>query len=286
MNAYAASRLPFALRPFERVAWVSDSARQVWEPRMSRIRLMALRARLGLVASGGARAAVLEIPVQTTKQVIDWIGALHLPWHAAGVDRARNARRLAVGAAALDVAAAARSDDAYTLAKLTGVPDCCAEAEVTARASGVKDRTWLAARSISGRDQRSCSVSLHAPEATNFLLLNRLSPTRHLPCSFECEPTLALVRALAEQERQVDEEAAEWQSEILEWSCEWSALHGIAELVSPTNKWVYSTDATAARFEILHHGTREPAEMAIGTKFPFAASRNAPVAETAACSSS
>ena len=68
----------------------------------------------------------------------------------------------------------------------------------------------------------------------------------HLPCRFDCEPTVALAQqCLAVGRAAGFDTEMDWLLEILRWPVEWSALHGIAEIRTPVLKVSTRTDATA-----------------------------------------
>jgi hypothetical protein len=57
--------------------------------------------------------------------------------------------------------------------------------------------------------------------------------------------------------------------EMLSWSAEWSALHGIAEIRTPIVKVATSTDATGLKYTVRRTGTRHPQEAPHGLNFPY-----------------
>jgi SAM-dependent methyltransferase len=60
-----------------------------------------------------------------------------------------------------------------------------------------------------------------------------------------------------------------WTKEMLSWPIEWSALHGIAQIVTPVFRISTRTDLTARKYTVRYHGSSLPYEGANGMMFPF-----------------
>ncbi|MGI8554243.1 MAG: class I SAM-dependent methyltransferase, partial [Dehalococcoidia bacterium] len=70
-------------------------------------------------------------------------------------------------------------------------------------------------------------------------------------------------------------EEMEWIYEMLSWPIQWSALHGIAEIMTPILKVATRTDATAVKYTV-RLGTppgRYPEEGSVGVGFPYRTSK-------------
>ena len=92
----------------------------------------------------------------------------------------------------------------------------------------------------------------------------------HLPCGFDCAPSLAVGRALWEIADHAGYGAErEWLEEILSWPASWSALHGIAEVKTPVMKIAMRTDHTDQKWSILWNGLSYPEEGVSGLGFPY-----------------
>jgi SAM-dependent methyltransferase len=254
----------------------------VWEPRIARV----VRAWLDvewLSVAAGIRECGLE-----------WISPDALPtlipmWEAArlsaiqlklGDDAAESPAGLicvAVGAQdkveQLRLGWAARDDEA--VGALLGYPACCRAffRDVWMRQRCL-DTTWAMAENTSLRQVNGIAgIALpeDVPPWANILwrwLGVRAVP--HLPCRFDCSPSIAFGRSLLEVGGKAGyaEEVA-WIEEILSWPVEWSALHGIAEVKSPIMKLVTRTDATAEKWVVQWAGTGYPGEGAVGLHFPY-----------------
>jgi hypothetical protein len=92
----------------------------------------------------------------------------------------------------------------------------------------------------------------------------------HLPCSFVCPGSLLLADVMRDAFSAMGYHR-EWEEllEILSWSVEWSALHGIAEIRTPLVKVSTRTDYTRSERLIRLRGSSSPSEGASGVRFPF-----------------
>ncbi len=139
--------------------------------------------------------------------------------------------------------------DVKGLGEILGVPDCCL-------------RALLADDPV----QRPEWTALHSPELTswqtNYTLYRLgLSPAPWLPCQADCPHTLRWIE---------NQETLASLAEILSWPLEWSALHGIAQVLSPVFRLVHDTLATGRKASFTR-GTAEaaPTEGATGLIFPY-----------------
>ena len=61
----------------------------------------------------------------------------------------------------------------------------------------------------------------------------------HLPCSFDCRPTVELADKFTQIARDAGfHQEMDWLEEMLSWHVEWSALNGIAEIMTPARDHV------------------------------------------------
>jgi YD repeat-containing protein len=83
----------------------------------------------------------------------------------------------------------------------------------------------------------------------------------HLPCSFDCRPTVEIADKLVEIalvegfRREID-----WLEEMSAWPVEWSALLGLAEITTPVGVIYTVTDATAETYRVTYTGAGRPEE--------------------------
>lgn len=78
----------------------------------------------------------------------------------------------------------------------------------------------------------------------------------HLPCSFDCQPTIQIATQHAELAREAGfDQETDWLLEMLSWPVEWSALYGLAEITTPVGTTFAVTDTTAERYRVSYRGT-------------------------------
>lgn len=257
------------LPDFCRLNWASAAARAAWEPRIRAASAAWLGVELASVAAGLRPSALQTVPADglaAFRAAIAGRGLAAVPLaevapaagYAAAAAPGRGAWRVAVTGPLREAewrrAWAAGDDDA--IGRLLGFPACC---------RAFFARTW-GAGSVDGTLQMAGDGQ--GPAACNILgrwLGVRLVP--HLPCGFRCAETEALAARLRPLWPAPVLAAAE---AVLGWRCEYSALHGIAEIVWPVVKAVVRTDYTPRRAGFRRQGAAPP-ETPAGLRFPFAA---------------
>jgi len=271
-------RLPFVLPEFMRISWVSDTAREVWEPRLQRIRRAWAELEWLTVLSGFRHGAIIHLPfddyVTTSRRWVD-----------AGLYSVPLSERSAVLAVAVGSQAAVasiheawhgrdrklcNSRDDRAIGKILNYPPCCISFfDRCWNGLGVTDTTWLMATGGETFSERDIEISGPA-EANMILRPLGVRPVFHLPCTSTCSETVETARLIREIGRiNGFESEMDWCNEILSWSAEWSALHGIAEIKTPILRIVTQTDATAKKLLIRHVGTTIPDEAGRGLSFPY-----------------
>lgn len=270
---------------FCRLSWVSDAARELWQPRIER--LAALQGELALlrVANGKARCAVA--PVQPAQ-----IGAL---WqranrHGLGIetlsapppgDRStpgtagqRGAQWVLIGSTADQAEYRRLLEDGsagakQALASLLGVPECCGAS--AAQLSADAEPLWeMAAGAAPG-----APVTVAAEPHLN-VLIQRLGvrAVLHQPCSFGCSASAAIAsESLALLRGAGFGIEADWLAEVLSFATSWSALHGIAEIKTPVFRMITETAPTMERRALHRPGVTEISAAGKGLGFPYQAPR-------------
>ena len=285
------ARLDFLLPDFVRRSWVSDAARDVWEPRFQRITNVWLAIEWLAILEGVRECAVtLVSPEEFVQKAGEWAvhGLNGLPIEIQGVSDASYAStsvkvepgkpfvyRVVVGSPA-SVAAfkqAWDADDHAGIGRLLGYPTCCHQFFFdTWVDDGLVDTSWpMAVNSVtkSNSDTRLLEVG-SLPEANILWRWMGLRAVPHLPCSFNCEATVALGKQFIEVGRKHGyEQEMDWLLEILSWPVSWSALHGVAEIKTPVMKVSTRTDATPWTYEVRRVGNQYPDLGARGLVFPY-----------------
>ncbi len=278
-SAGTIDRLPFALPNFTRHSWVSDQARQIWEPRLNRICTAWPNVEWLSIIDGVRPCALVGLSPQVLSATIPQWSAHHLSALGLPMSPAETPPGivLAVVGTLEDVTRArdawvARADDA--LGRLLGYPDCCRKffREVWVDQSSM-DTTWaMAANTTAPKDAVITLESGHANLANILWRWMGVRAVPHLPCQFDCGESIQFGEQLLRvAERAGYTEEVEWIQEVLSWPVEWSALHGIAEIKTPILKISTRTDATASKYVVRWTGTGYPQEGATGLRFPYRA---------------
>ncbi|HEU4925683.1 MAG TPA: class I SAM-dependent methyltransferase [Vicinamibacterales bacterium] len=290
-EAFQRDRLAHVLPDFTRISWVNDRAREVWEPRISRIGSAWAQIEWRSVEAGIRRCALTSVPSeQLVARSMEWAarGLSMMPVAMSGTSPGYASTsiaprvgepfeyRVAIGALA-DVAELKRAIDGGgdgTMGRLLGFPDCCiAFFRKTWVEEGCVDTTWAMAANSGRVDDTGRLIEIDADTPFQANILWRWVGPRavpHLPCSFSCQATVRLADTLRAFGRQAGYGAEmDWLEEILSWPASWSALHGIAEVKTPVLKVSTRTDATAHEFVVRRQGPRLPAEAVAGLGFPF-----------------
>lgn len=290
------SRLDFRLPEITRYAWVSDDARQAWEPRFERIKAAWAHVELASVARQQRPASVRLVhpgalhgshpDPELAGLELAPIGAAAMsdsPYVAGVASPAEGqpyAMQVAVAASLQDAAALAdawRDGNQARIGDLLGYPRCCSEFfERTWVQEQWLDTTWpmtLASTSDgAGAHPNEFEREVDGAPGCNILLRwLGLRAVPHLPCSFDCAATHEFaesLRLIAHAEGLGDEFDLLYQT--LSWPIEWSALHGVAIVKTPVVTVTTTTDATAGRLRVRRSGDgHAPEHAAKGLRFPF-----------------
>jgi hypothetical protein len=281
-------RLSFVLPDFARYSWVNEAARRTWEPRLSRISQAWSEIEWRSVSDGARECSLLWVAPTLLPSLIRQWEMLHLSAIQLASDRCNfghdHRANSTYGLVCILVGALERvkqlrdawnSSDDEAVGALMGYPRCCRAffRDVWIDEHCI-DTTWgMAERTAKVKFDGSVDIEL-PEEVMPFanMLWRRLGvrAVPHLPCRFDCVPSIEFGRRLLEIGKShgyVDE--MEWIAEILSWPVEWSGLHGIAEIKSPILKMSTRTDATAGKRTVRYIGTKYPEEGVSGLGFPY-----------------
>lgn len=289
VSAHGVERLPFSLPEFVRISWVNEEARAVWEERIRAVAWAWSEIEWRAVSAGARRCAILRIaPPEFLEQAPRWLeaGLTSLPIDLIGDPGPYSSAAspvkagepfvmvLVLGSLA-DVGEfrdAWEAADQEKIGTLLGYPACCREffRQVWVEL-GMTDTTWPTAMNSEPEREGERAVVVDGPPQANILwrwMGVRAAP--HLPCSFGCEETVAFADRLIEIGRACGfQKEMDWMLEILDWSVQWSALHGIAEIKTPVLKVSARTDATPVDYVVRRPGGSRPQEGARGLDFPY-----------------
>ncbi len=286
-------RLNFQLPDFTRFCWVSDSARSIWEPRLARITNAWLEIEWSSVIAGVRQCCLTSLtPEDLVAKAGEFAkyGLCALPLEMFGISQYSYSSislprepgktfvfRVVIGKpeSVWQFKQAFSVGDNFLIGELLGFPECCREffQQVWVEQSCV-DTTWqMAFNTVEPtkltEDTRLIKVK-GSPYNNILWRWMGIRSVPHLPCSFDCQHTISFGEKLMQVGLSAGyEQEMDWLLQILNWSVEWSALHGIAEIKTPILKVSTLTDATAYKFTVQRQGENEADEGARGLNFPY-----------------
>lgn len=283
-------QLDFELPDFVRVAWVSDLAKEVWEPRFQKIIKVLDEAKWSAIVEGVLPYAILSMAhedyVESTNMWLN-AGLAALP---IGYQDSRNytySRTITdpdlIQSSMINVVVGKSQDllefqsvyesaeSLETVYELLEHPLCCRRRIVETLEGGWTDPIWSLFLCNAQTSDSKQYLEVDAITGINFLWYAlRIQTIPHFPCSFNCNESIKLSKTIVDIARNRDyRQAMDWLQEILVWPIKWSALHGIAELKTPVLKVSKNTDATATTYTIKCLGSSYPVEGARGVNFPY-----------------
>ncbi len=266
------------LPSFVRVAWVSEAARLIWQPRLDRVQEAWTHIEWATVVAHIRECAVLAVDQQTLSDSRAAWRASRLAYEPLSTrpEGSSDSRvEVAVGrrAAVRKLVRAWDAGDHVESGRLLGYPQCCCSAFQELGAVG-QDPLWLvAARSAAAPDAEDPEriVTARALPALNvFWSALGVCAIPHLPCRLSCAETAALAGRLLELGTELGHgDEMQWLTEILSWPAQYSALHGIAEIKSPVAKLAVRAGETAERYVVSWLGSAPEAAVARGLDFPY-----------------
>ena len=283
-------RLKFLLPDFVRISWVSATAQSVWQPRLSRITQAWLDIEWQSVLAGVRACGVTIVsPEEFVQKAGVWAkhGLNALPLEIQGLSKASYAAtsvpakpgepivfRVVTGTpqSVTKFKEAWDANDNQAIGGLLGYPECCQKFFQNIWVEkGLIDTTWPMAKASSIRSNGENYLAIDGSAEANILWRwMGVRPVPHLPCHFDCQPTIGLHRELMRVGRDAGfQDEVTWLKEILSWPVEWSALHGIAEIKTPILKVSTRTDATPIKYIVQKEGDSFPTEGAQGLDFPY-----------------
>jgi len=271
-------RLDFTIPDFLRVAWVSEQARESWEPKIRSISSgWAGIERLTLLS--GMRPGVLQsITPEELPTVQNWALARNVPMIIVGMDGASESYgnasiayehgkkftyRVYFGLSPERFLDAWQAGDDIAIGDMLGFPRCCISSfQLHWKQEGWRDLTI-----------HSFGQQLQANRVYNNVLLRHIGirGVFHLPCSVGCEPSVQIgaqiIGVMMHTEGLV--KSADWLQQLIAMPMEWTSLHGIAMVTTPILKTIYASDALPTKATMRLESEIYPEHGASGNKFPF-----------------
>jgi hypothetical protein len=257
--------------------WASESAKSVWEPRITQVtqylsemeRVSVLRGRVAIQSVTPSELPGLVQWANRHRLVVSCLTAQQKPsMYAAGESEYRGGEwtmKVAISqpldAHGIVLRYRMAKDD--ELGEYLGYPKCCIKFFTRTWGTGeIIDPTW---HMLPDGTERETEV--FGPDACNILLRwAGIRAVPYMPCSFHCDDTVKFAEEFLLDR---DKDPYKWLVEILSWPVEWSALHGIAEIKTPVFKISTRTDATGEKYTIRRRGRSYPVEGARGMRFPY-----------------
>lgn len=271
-------KLDFVIPDFLRTIWVSEAAREYWEPKIRAI-AASWSAVERLTLLKGMRPGVLQsITPEELPGIQNWALAHNVPIAIVGLDGTTESYgnasipydsgkkftfRVYFGLEPERFLNTWQAGDDLSIGQMLGFPDCCtASFQLHWKEEGWRD---LTIHSFGQRDQRNLVY--------NNVLLRHLGirGVFHLPCSVGCEQSAQIGSEIIGIMMHVEgmQDPADWLQELLSMPMEWSSLHGVAMVVTPILKTIYASDPLAVKATLRLDSEAYPKEGASGTRFPF-----------------
>ncbi len=292
MTRQRQDRLDFRLAPFTNLSWVSQPAKEVWQPRIQGITEARLETTIRTALTRADRIRLVQIPpyqyLKLARRMRDGGReaadlSTALPSAADSLSWVFNPRpnMLFVALGAKDLVedfqstwGVGFSDDRIGA---LGWPDCCLDFLKVLRTGRWIDPTWPSA--LRGQEEQRAkgdSLEVDFLPGSNLLLKRAdVRPVDHLPCSPRCVRSQRNFELEKEQGISAGfEQEYRWLSEMLQFPAEWTALNGIAELRTPLFRISSETDARAQKRTLRRLGDHLPAEAPPGILFPFVSERH------------
>jgi hypothetical protein len=283
-------RLKYLLPDFARWGWVSESARNVWEPRLKRITNAWFDIEWQAVLTGFRPCGLtFATPEDLVAKTDIWVkyGLISIPLETQGTSNsiyASTPRERKAGGPFVyrvvvtkpetvpDFKKAWDENDHPKIGELLGYPACCQEFfHKIWIGQRMVDTTWPMAAATASVLEGDSTLEVTGPAEANILWRwMGIRAVPHLPCSFTCQPTVEFGKEMIKVGRDAGyDPEMDWMLEILSWPVEWSALHGIAEIKTPILRVSARTDATPRKYVVRRMGNTYPAEGTRGLVFPY-----------------
>lgn len=279
-SSFSMQRFDYRLDEFTRHSWANDEAEAIWGPRIGMICACIKELEWRAVLEGVracALTSVIQAEFQAFSSMLAPYGLIVAPlkkiaarqgyttfctppregepfdyWCAIG--RVPDVQLLE---------AAQLSNDEEAVGRLLGYPPCCIHFKQLLTEERFIDTTWpMAQNTTEKRSITPTHIEISGASRCN-ILLQWIGPRIifHLPCSFNCRPTLELAAKFMEIARSAGfHQEMEWLEEMLSWPVEWSALYGLAEIATPVGTVSTVTDATAEEYRVTYIGAGKPEE--------------------------
>ncbi len=275
LSSFSIKRLDYRPEEFTRHSWTNDEAKSVWEPRIRKVCDCLAELEWRLILEGVRACALTSVAPNELESFAATLATHGLTiaslekvamqeTYANSFKRPQEGEPFhywcAIGKVS-DVQlfeSAYSSHDDETIGRLLGYPSCCIDFfnRVWVDEAFI-DTTWPMAQNTVNKSIISPN-HLEIGEVSSCSQLLRWLGLRiaiHLPCSFDCQPTVELAKKLTAVARSAGfYQEMDWLEDMLSWPIEWKALNGLAEITTPVGTISTVTDATAEMYRVSYKG--------------------------------
>lgn len=114
------------------------------------------------------------------------------------------------------------------------------------------------------------------PHSNSVLRYLGLRACFHIPCSFNCEPTIEVSEKRMELAREVDADLVKLLDALMRMPHSWDCYHALAVVRSPIFYSIAASEPSAERYVVEIEGDFIPKESATGAIFPFEQKKEEP----------
>lgn len=264
---------------FCRHMWVSDAARDRWQPEIIRFNEAWRRIEWLSIVSKVRQCALISVSADELSELSQELKRYGLRARplVGGVRKTQKGKdltyKVVIGMRgdAMNFQDAWAKHDDLAIGALLGYPQCCCRSFVERFVeNGVIDATWATALASAGRPE-AVEIEVGAlPSLNTFWMGLGLRLIPHFPCSYKCSASIELADKIFEYASTSDEaKIASAIREMLSWPLEWSSLHGIAEIRTPVLKISQRTEYSGHRQTLRWTGATYPKEGVKGLRFPY-----------------
>lgn len=266
---------------FVRVNWISERAKEKWEPIFAACSQLFTNLEKEAVRAGIRRATIQSIDPQIIDRFAhDWmqndfmvipiekvqsIGTyqssggpcdISKPWmYKVAIGKFEDARELVY---------AYREHNTYKIGDVLGYPDCCID---FFEVHWIKEH-WLDTSLPMALGESS--IISWSPYCNILLRWLGLRLVSHLPCSFNCVDTAAIGRSYVQLAYDLGHRTTiDALYDILSWPIEWTGLHGIGILTTPVCRVTFRTDMLDKKHTVKLHSDHRPEQNVSGLDFPL-----------------
>jgi hypothetical protein len=153
-----------------------------------------------------------------------------------------------------------KQGDDRAIGRFLGYPECCCAAFAGAAQATAADDIWRMASTTAQAAPGMHDVQLALTPETNVLWRSvGLMLTPHVPCRFDCMDSIALARKFVECGRHAGYGSLmDRVIEMLSWPAEWNALNGIAEIRTPVVKLCLPTPPRYEKLTVMLRSDKYP----------------------------